>query len=113
MANDITRTATTESSHADEEVLKSLPDIRPLYFLPSDPLAEEILIPSFRAADKVDCMVGFFSSAVLAALAPGLASYIAGTPHSFRLIISPFLRLEDQAAIEEGVRGTTGGARGR
>ena len=104
MASDITRAATTESSHADEEVLKSLPDIRPLYFLPSDPLAEEVLIPSFRAADKVDCMVGFFSSAVLAALAPGLASYIVGTPHSFRLIISPFLRLEDQAAVEEGVR---------
>lgn len=84
--------------------LRSLTDIRPLYFLPKDPLPDEVLIPAFRAADKVDCMVGFFSSEALASLAPGLASYITDTPHSFRLIISPFLRPEDQTAIEEGIR---------
>lgn len=84
--------------------LASLPDIRPLYFLPTDPLVEEVLIPGFRAADKVDCMVGFFSSSVLADLAPGLATYIGGAHHSFRLIISPFLRPEDCTAIEEGTR---------
>ena len=72
--------------------------------LPTDPLAEEVLIPGFQVAHKVDCMVGFFSSEVLASLAPGLATYISYSGNSFRLIISPFLRAEDQAAIEDGLR---------
>ncbi len=90
---------------AQEKVkLRSLQDIRPLYLLPTDPLAEEVLIPGFRSANSVDCMVGFFSSQVLASLAPGLAAYIAESENSFRLVISPLLRAEDQAAIEEGVK---------
>ena len=72
--------------------------------LPTDPFAEEVLIPGFQVAGKVDCMVGFFSSEVLASLAPGLATYIAGPENCFRLIISPLLRTEDQAAIEDGLR---------
>lgn len=84
--------------------LRSLHGIRPLYFLPNDPLAEEVLIPGFKSATKVDCMVGFFSSMVLASLAPGLATYIGGTNNSFRLIVSPLLRKEDQEAIERGLK---------
>lgn len=87
-----------------ERTLRSVDSARPLYILPADPLAEEVLIPGFRAADKVNCMVGFFSSEVLAALAPGLASYIAGSQNSFRLIVSPLVRAEDQAAIEDGLK---------
>ena len=49
-------------------------------------------------------MVGFFTSEVLASLAPGLATYICATENSFRLIVSPLLRSEDQAAIKDGVR---------
>ena len=85
-----------------ERTLRSLEGVRPLYMLPNDPLGEEVLIPGFQAATTVDCMVGFFSSDVLASLAPGLATYIAGSENSFRLIISPLLRAEDQAAIEDG-----------
>lgn len=48
-------------------------------------------------------MVGFFSSQVLASLAPGLATYISRSQNSFSLIISPLLRPEDQAAIENGL----------
>ncbi len=88
----------------DREALRQLQDIRPLYFLPNDPLAEEVLIPGFRTAAKVDCMVGFFSSSVLASLAPGLATYISCSQHSFRLIMSPLLRPEDQAALEDGIK---------
>ncbi|WP_414832745.1 DEAD/DEAH box helicase family protein [Afifella sp. YEN Y35] len=84
--------------------LRSLDGVRPLYMLPTDPLAEEVLIPGFQKAGKVACMVGFFSSEVLASLAPGLATYIAGSQNSFRLIISPLLRAEDQAAIEDGLK---------
>ena len=73
----------------EPDALRSLTEVRPLYFLPNDPLAEEVLIPGFQSADKVDCMVGFFSSEVLASLAPGLATYIERSEHSFCLIISP------------------------
>ena len=84
--------------------LRSLTGVRPLYMLPSDPLAEEVLIPGFQAAGKVDCMVGFFSSEVLASLAPGLATYISNSENKLRLIISPLLRAEDKTAIEDGLR---------
>ena len=84
--------------------LKALSQTRPLYVLPSDPLAEEVLIPGFKESSQVDCMVGFFSSGVLASLAPGLATYIAGSARSFRLLVSPFLRQEDHQAIEHGVK---------
>lgn len=81
-----------------------LSGIRPLYILPNDPLAKEVLIPGFQNADRVDCMTGFFSSGIFADLAPGLATYINATQSSFRLVISPLLRPEDRAAIEEGVK---------
>ena len=84
--------------------LRSLGHIRPLYILPDEPLASEILIPCFRVANNVDCMVGFFSSKVLISLAPGLATYINNSQHSIRLIISPLLRTEDRTAIEDGTR---------
>jgi superfamily II DNA or RNA helicase len=84
--------------------LRGLDAIRPLYFLPRDPFAEEVLIPAFGVADHVDCMVGFFSSAILAELAPGLATYLERPQHKFRLVISPMLSAEDQRAIEEGVK---------
>lgn len=83
---------------------KSFEGIKPLYFLPNDNLPDEVLIPCFRVAGKASCMVGFFSSAVLASLAPGLATYINSSTHSFRLIVSPFVASEDRKAIEEGVR---------
>lgn len=84
--------------------LSALKEIRPLYFLPADPLAEEVLIPCFCSAETVDCMVGFFSSTVLSELAPGLAAFIANSDESFRLVVSPYIREEDKKAIEEGTR---------
>ena len=87
-----------------KRTLRTLEHIKPLYMLPTDPLAEEVLIPGFQAASKVDCMVGFFSSHVLSSLAPGLATYIANSNDSFRLIVSPFLSPEDKVAIEGGLK---------
>lgn len=86
-----------------KQSLRSLDGIRPLYMLPVDPLVEEVLISGFQVAGKVDCMVGFFSSEVLVSLAPGLSTYIAASENSFRLIISPLLSAEDQAAMEDSV----------
>lgn len=76
MVNDPATVQDKSMSASQRQTLRFLQDIRPLYFLPNDPLAEEVLIPGFKSADKVDCMVGFFSSAVLTSLAPGLATYI-------------------------------------
>lgn len=107
MGSDVTAANFASSAGADQPAaLRSLEDIRPLYFLPQDPLAEEVLIPGFQSAAMVDCMVGFFSSEVLASLAPGLATYINTAHDSFRLVISPLLRPADLAAIEEGVKST-------
>ncbi len=83
--------------------LRSVPNIRPLYMLPDDPVTEEVLIPCFQAAAQVDCMMGFFSSEVLVSLAPGLATFINCSQESFRLIISPLLRAEDKEAMEKGI----------
>ena len=95
----------------DPETWRSLSSVRPLYVLPDDPLADEVLIPGFQNAVKVDCMAGFFSSDALADLAPGLATYINVTRHSLRLIISPVLRQEDQAAIKDGIESAEAVAR--
>ena len=83
--------------------LRSVPDIRPLYILPDDPVNEEVFIPCFQATTQVDCMMSFFSSQALVPLAPGLATFINCSQESFRLIISPLLRTEDKDAIEEGI----------
>ena len=47
--------------------------------------------------------MGFFSSESLAALAPGLATFIDNPTSPFRLIVCPLLKQEDQAALKEGV----------
>lgn len=89
--------------HSANTVLRLLPGVRPLYMLPSDPLADDVLIPSFQNSTSVDCMVGFFSSGVLASLAPGLATFVNCSAGTLRLIMSPILSEEDRRAIEDGV----------
>ena len=83
--------------------LRAIPNIRPLYILPKDPVTEDVLIPCFQSATQVDCMMGFFSSEIFVALAPGLATFINCSDENLRLIISPLLRTEDKKAIEEGI----------
>jgi len=83
--------------------LRSLKQVKPLYILPHDPLSDEFLIPAFRVAERVDCMMGFFSSEVLAQLAPGLSTYISCSRKSLRIVISPFLSEADRDAIENSL----------
>ena len=87
----------------NDMTLRSVPEIRPLYILPDDPVNEEVFIPCFQSTAQVDCMMSFFSSQALVPLAPGLATFINHSQESFRLIISPLLRAEDKDAIEEGI----------
>ena len=91
------------TSHQEYSVT-SLDGTKPLYILPEDNIVEDVLIPAFSSAGNADCMVGFFSSASLTDIAPGLATYIKVAPSPFRLIASPFLSAEDQVALEEGLR---------
>jgi superfamily II DNA or RNA helicase/HKD family nuclease len=100
------------SPRGGEEVFSALKETRPLYFLPADDLAEEVLIPAFVSCAKAACMVGFFSSEALAALAPGLASYISQSSETLRLIVSPFINEKDRQAIEAGVRSAGDAAAG-
>lgn len=79
-------------------------EARPLYLLPGDDLAKEVLIPAFGHALSARCMIGFFSSAALRDLAPGLSTYIRSAEPSFRLVISPFITDADRQALETGVR---------
>jgi superfamily II DNA or RNA helicase len=88
----------------DLALVSLLDPAKPLYLLPRDDLSGEVLIPGFSVASQARCMVGFFSSAVLADLAPGLATYIGRESESLRLIISPFLSATDQEALEAGTR---------
>lgn len=77
---------TWSASGADEQTLHSLPGTRPLYCLPTNLLSEEVLVPCFRGAQRVDCMVGFFSSAALAAVQRG---YKVVYREAHRLIVEP------------------------
>lgn len=87
----------------ESPVLKGISVVRPLYWLPDDALAEEVLIPGFGAALDVNSMAGFFSSEALASLAPGLATFVNRSEGVFRLVISPLLSPKDRAAIEQGL----------
>ena len=80
-----------------------LADLRPLFVLPDDDLPGEVLIPAFRASERAACMMGFFSSASLTTLAPGLATFLNETEGKLRLIVSPFISEEDQVALAAGL----------
>ena len=99
---DMQETYNTSISERSDALIK-LDHIRPIYWLPQDNLAAEALIPCFAATERVDSMMGFFSSESLAALAPGLATFIDNPTSPFRLIVCPLLKQEDQTALKEGV----------
>ena len=84
--------------------LSDITGIQPIYFLPEDNLAEDVLIPCLAAASTFDCMVGYFSSRSFAQLAPGLATFLEDPSRALRLIISPFLTRADREAIQRGLK---------
>ena len=82
--------------------LRNLP-YKSLYIVPRDNFVAQALIPSLRHAEAFDCMFGFFGSAALKSIAPGLATYLAEASRPMRLIASPNISTEDSAALREGV----------
>ena len=83
--------------------LRDIYGIKPIYLLPDDPLTDDVLIPAFTAAKRVDSMMGFFTSASLKTIAPGLATFINDSTGKLRLIVSPILRQDDLDAIQRGI----------
>src|SRR5712691_7174763 len=82
--------------------LRDIAGLHPIYFVPREDIANEVLIPCLANSEGVDCMVGFFSGQSLSILAPGLGSFIANSEGALRLVICPVLRPEDREAIREG-----------
>ncbi len=83
----------------------SLRDIpyKSLYIIPRDNFVDEVLIRSLKHATSVDCMSGFFGSAALRSIAPGLAEYLARDAEPMRLVVSPNISTDDIFALREGV----------
>ncbi len=81
--------------------LRDIPLLRPLYRIPRDDLAGELLVPCLSSASEYDCLSGFFSSSSFRDLAPGLAAYLTRAGAGpMRLVISPYLSDEDIDAMK-------------
>ena len=76
---------------------------RSLYIVPRDNYVDEVLVNSLKLSTSLDCMFGFFGSAALKAIAPGLAEYLARTTEPMRLVVSPNISETDMIALREGV----------
>ena len=80
-----------------------LNECKPIYILPRDDVAEAAISPAMAVSQEVSIMMGFFSSASLAEIAPGLANFLNNTEEKLRLVISPFISQADQAALRDGM----------
>ena len=82
--------------------------LRPgLYRLPDDPVASNVLIPGFRAANVVRGAFGWFTVGWIGRLAPGLAEYLnrpTAVPIDFT--VAPALFPAERAAVERGAHMT-------
>ena len=89
----------------NRHALVNLKDIKykSLYIVPRDNYVKEVLVSSLRLSTSLDCMFGFFGSAALKTIAPGLAEYLARTEEPMRLVVSPNISENDMIALREGV----------
>lgn len=74
----------------------------PIFILPKDDAAADVIIPGLANSASAEVMIGFFASQSLAEIAPGLATYLRSTSAPLRLIVSPYLTASDQAALQHG-----------
>ncbi|MCY4153220.1 MAG: DEAD/DEAH box helicase family protein [Aestuariivita sp.] len=77
----------------------ALESAHPLYVLPRENVAKEVLIPSLRAAERLDIMMGYFSSSSLGEIAPGLSTFLKRHEAPMRVVISPFMTEDDYFAV--------------
>ncbi len=84
-------------------MLRDLVKIKSIYMLPEDNLVQEVIIPSLAISKNCDCMAGFFGSGSLREMAPGLAEFLKRPEARMRLLVSPYLTVEDQRSIRQGL----------
>lgn len=86
-------------------MLSNEPTLRPgLFRLPDDPVAARVLIPGFRAANRVRGAFGWFTAGWIGRLAPGLAEYLNredAVPIEFT--VAPALFPDERSTVERGV----------
>lgn len=87
----------------DSRLSIALQVTEPIYILPKDDVAADVIIPGLAASSSAEVMIGFFSSQALAEIAPGLASYLRTTSAPLRLVVSPYLSSADQEALRHGM----------
>lgn len=75
----------------------------PIYILPKDDAAGDVIVPALAASGSAEVMIGFFASQSLAEIAPGLATYLRSTTEPLRLVVSPYLTAADQEALAAGL----------
>ncbi len=78
-------------------------EFKPIYILPEDDFVQEVIIPCLALSVGCDCMTGFFGSGSLREMAPGLAEFLKRPQARMRLLVSPYLTVEDQRSIRHGL----------
>lgn len=92
----------TYSSTMSGSVLEFLEGAPPIFFVPDDDVLP-VLSAGIGAAERLDCMMGFFSSSSFAEIAPGLAAFLSRSSEPMRLLISPYLTPADREAMRGGL----------
>lgn len=82
---------------------EALSGCKPILILPRDDAANAVISPAMASSEDVSIMMGFFSSASFAEIAPGLAEFLCNSNESLRLIISPYVSAADQGALRDGL----------
>lgn len=95
--------AVIEPGRGSARLSTALRATEPIYILPKDDVAADVIVPSLANSASAEVMIGFFASASLAEIAPGLATYLRSTSAPLRLIVSPYLSAADQEALRQGV----------
>ncbi|MDE2699686.1 MAG: hypothetical protein OXI23_12515, partial [Gemmatimonadota bacterium] len=87
-------------------MLRREPTLKPGFFkLPEEPVADNTLIPGFRAATSVRGAFGWFTAGWIERLAPGLAEFLNREQAGLiDFTVAPALFPNERAAIERGVR---------
>src|SRR4051812_33492366 len=78
-------------------------DVPRLLIVPRDDVVSRLFVPAMSASTRVRCMAGFFDSASLRQLAPGLATFLNDSRGTLRLLISPRISPDDHNAIERAL----------
>jgi HKD family nuclease len=91
------------SARTENPLISAISSCKALHILPRDNVASSVISPAMAASDEVDIMMGFFSSASFAQIAPGLATFLGKSTQTLRLVISPFISPQDQEAFRTGI----------